>query len=328
VTTNLPDRNLAMELVRVTEAAALSAARWMGRGDKNGADGAAVDAMRVMLSTVDMDGIVVIGEGEKDDAPWLYNGEIIGNGMPPAVDVAVDPIDGTTLLSLGRPNAVSVVALSSRDTMYKPGSVAYMDKLAVGPQAKGVINIEAPVGENLRRVAKAKSLDITEVTVTVLDRPRNEQIIEEVRAAGSRIRLISDGDVAGALMAAIENTGVDVLMGIGGSPEAVITAAALKCLGADMQAKLWPRNDSERQFALDNNLDLNQVLGIDDLVSGDNVFFAATGVTDGGLLKGVQYVAGGAKTHSLVMRSRSGTVRWVEGVHRWDKLNRITSMFD
>lgn len=319
-----PDRNLALELVRVTEAAAMTAARWMGRGDKEGADQAAVDAMRFMLSTVEMDGIVVIGEGEKDEAPMLYNGERVGTGRPPQVDVAVDPIDGTRLLSLGRSNALSVVAISERGTMFNPGKVVYMQKIAVGPAAKGVIDIEAPVQENLRRIAEAKGMHVFDLTVVVLDRPRHQKLIQEIREAGARIRLISDGDVAGALMTAMEGTGVDVLMGIGGTPEGVIAACALKCLGGEIQGKLWPRNEEEIRWAAENGLDVNQVLTTDDLVRGDNVFFAATGITDGELLRGVHYFGGGAKTHSLVMRGRSGTIRYIEATHRWDKLSRIS----
>jgi len=321
-----PDRNLALELVRVTEAAALAAGRWMGRGDREGCDQAAVNAMRLILSTIDMDGVVVIGEGEKDEAPMLYNGERIGNGRPPQVDVAVDPIDGTRLLSLGRGNALSVVALSERGTMFNPGPIVYMDKIAVGPEAKGVIDIRAPVVENLRRVAAAKHKDVDDLTAVILERPRHERLISEVRAAGARIRLITDGDVAGAVMAAIEGTGVDILLGIGGTPEGVIAACALKCLGGEIQGLLWPRDEAERQRALAAGYDLDKVLTTDDLVQGDNVFFAATGITDGELLRGVRYFGAGAKTHSLVMRSRSGTVRYIEATHRWDKLMAISQI--
>ncbi len=321
-----PDRNLALELVRATEAAALAAGRWMGRGDKIGADQAAVDAMRLSLNSIVMDGVVVIGEGEKDKAPMLYNGETLGTGDPPPVDIAVDPIDGTRLTSLGLPGAISVVALSERDTMYSPGSIVYMNKIAVGPEAKGVIDINAPVKENLKRVAKAKERDVNDLTVVILDRPRHEKLIGEVRAAGARIKLIPDGDISGGLMTAIEDTGLDILMGIGGSPEAVVTACALKCMGGEIQCKLWPRNEEERQKALDEGLDLDQVLTIDDLVQGDNVFFAATGVTDGELLQGVKYFGSGAKTYSIVMRSKSGTVRLVEATHRWEKLMRFSQI--
>lgn len=321
-----PDRNLALELVRVTEAAAMAAARWMGRGDKEGADQAAVDAMRFLLSSVDVDGTVIIGEGEKDEAPWLYNGEQVGSGIPPRVDVAVDPIDGTRLLSLGRPNALSVVALSEAGTMFSPGQLVYMNKIAVGPAAKGVIDIEAPVRENLRRIAKAQGMHIENLTVIVLDRPRHEQLIREIREAGARIRTITDGDVAGSIMAAMDGTGVDVLMGIGGTPEGVISAAAIKCLGGEIEGKLWPRDDDERRRAEEDGIDLDVVLGTDDLCSGNDVFFAATGLTDGELLRGVRYFSGGAKTHSLVMRSRSGTIRYVEATHRWDKLSEISAV--
>jgi fructose-1,6-bisphosphatase II len=321
-----PDRNLALDLVRVTEAAALAAGRWMGRGDKEAGDQAAVDAMRLILDTVEMDGVVVIGEGEKDEAPMLYNGEVIGNGQPPKVDIAVDPIEGTRLLALGRSNALSVVALSERGTMFDPGPCVYMEKLAVGPEAKGAIDINAPVADNLRRIAQAKSRDIDDLTVIILDRPRHDQMIREIRATGARIRLITDGDVAGAVMAATPGTGVDVLMGIGGTPEGVITACALKCLGGEIQGKLWPRNDDERQRAIDMGYDLDLVLTTEDLARGDNVFFAATGITDGELLHGVHYFGSGATTHSLVMRSRSGTVRFIEATHRWDKLMSISQI--
>jgi len=321
-----PDRNLALELVRVTEAAALAAGRWMGRGDKRGADQAAVNAMRLSLNSIAMDGVVVIGEGEKDEAPMLYNGEVLGTGEPPLVDIAVDPIDGTRLTSLGLPGALSVVALSERGTMYFPGSIVYMDKIAVGPEARGVIDINAPVAENLKRVAKAKKRDVDDLTVVILDRPRHEQLISEVRAAGARIKLIPDGDISGGLMTAIEDTGLDILMGIGGAPEAVITACALKCMGGEIQCKLWPRNEEERQKALDEGLDLERVLTTDDLVQGDNVFFAATGITDGELLQGVKYFGTGAKTYSIVMRSKSGTVRLVEATHKWEKLMRFSQI--
>lgn len=322
----IPDRNLAMELVRVTEAAAMAAGRWMGRGNKEASDQAAVDAMRLVLNTVDMDGVIVIGEGEKDEAPMLYNGQVLGTGQLPRVDIAVDPIDGTTILSLGRSGALAVVAVSQRDTMYNPRHIFYMDKIAVGPEAAGVIDIDAPVDVNLRSIARAKRKDLDDLTVVILDRPRHAELIQQIREVGSRIRLISDGDIAGALMTSIADTGIDVLMGIGGSPEAVVGACALKCLGGDMQCKLWSRDDQERQQAVEAGLDLDQVLGIDDLVKGDNVFFAATGITDGELLEGVRYFGGGAKTHSVVMRSRSGTIRFVEASHRWDKLMRYSQI--
>ncbi|MDH7488535.1 MAG: class II fructose-bisphosphatase [Anaerolineae bacterium] len=322
----VPDRNIAMELVRVTEAAALASARWMGRGNKEASDQAAVDAMRLVLNTIQMDGVIVIGEGEKDEAPMLYNGERLGTGEPPLVDIAVDPIDGTRLLSLGRPGSLSVVALSERGTMYAPGKIVYMDKIAVGPEAKGVIDINAPVADNLRAIARAKGKDMDDLTVVVLDRPRHEKLIADIRACGARIKLITDGDISGGLMAATEGTGMDVLMGVGGSPEAVITACALKCIGGDMQCKLWPRNDEERRWALENGREPDKVLTIDDLVAGNNIFFAATGITDGELLKGVRYFGNGAKTYSLSMRSKSGTIRYIEATHRWDKLMQISQI--
>ncbi len=319
-----PDRNLALELVRVTEAAALAAGRWMGRGDRNAADRAAVEAMRLMLRSIDMDGVVVIGEGEKDEAPMLYNGERIGNGRPPAVDVAVDPIDGTRLLALGRPGAIAVVALSERNTMFNPGRIVYMSKLAVGPEAREVIDLDAPVAENLQRIARAKGKDLDDLTVVILERERHADLIREVRAAGARIKLITDGDISAALMTAFPESGIDVLIGIGGSPEAVITAAALKCLGGEIHARLWPRDEEERRFAAEMGYDLQRVLTADDLVRGDNIFFAATGITDGEILRGVRYTGEGARTHSIVMRSRSGTIRFIEAYHRWDKLMRIS----
>ncbi len=322
----IPDRNLAMELVRVTEAAAMASGRWMGRGNKEAADQAAVDAMRLVLSTVEMDGVIIIGEGEKDEAPMLYNGEALGTGHPPKVDIAVDPIDGTTILSLGRSGALAVVAVSERDTMYDPQHIFYMNKIAVGPEAAGSIDIQAPVDVNLRSIARAKRKDLDDLTVIVLDRPRHEELIQQIRQVGARIRLISDGDIAGALMTAIADTGIDVLMGIGGSPEAVVGACALKCLGGDMQCQLWPRNDEEREEAVEAGMDLDQVLSINELVRGNNVFFAATGITDGELLDGVRYFGGGAKTHSVVMRSKSGTIRFVEATHRWDKLMRYSQI--
>ena len=321
-----PDRNLAMELVRVTEAAALAASRFMGRGDKNGADGAAVDAMRIVLDTVPMDGIVVIGEGEKDEAPMLYNGEKIGDGSPPATDIAVDPIDGTTLCSLGRANALSVIAVSERGTMFNPGPCMYMEKIAVGPEARDVIDLEAPVAHNLAAVAKAKGESVRDVTAVILDRPRHAELIAEVRAAGARIRLIQDGDVAGAISTAWPDSGADILFGIGGTPEGVIAAAALKCMGGEQLGRLWPRNDEERTAALDLDYDLTAVLSADDLVRSDNCFFAATGITDGELLRGVHYGPNGASTQSLVMRSKSGTVRLVSAQHRLAKLSEYSSV--
>jgi fructose-1,6-bisphosphatase II len=321
-----PDRNLAMELVRVTEAAALAGGRWMGRGDKNAADGAAVDAMRLVLNGVSMDGIVVIGEGEKDKAPMLYNGEEIGDGTPPQVDIAVDPIDGTTLTSLGRPNAIAVIAVSERGTMFDPGPCVYMEKIAVGAEAIDAIDLDASVTDNLHSVAKALGEDVDDITAVILDRPRHTEIIKECREAGARIRLIPDGDVAGAISTAWSESGANILFGIGGTPEGVIAACALKALGGAMQGRLWPRDDEERAAALDAGYDLDRVLSIDDLVSGDDVFFAATGITDGELLKGVRYWGDGASTQSLVMRSKSGTIRKVDATHRWQKLMRYSSV--
>jgi fructose-1,6-bisphosphatase II len=321
-----PDRNLAMELVRVTEAAALAAGRWMGRGDKIAADGAAVDAMRLVLNGVSMDGIVVIGEGEKDEAPMLYNGEGIGDGTPPHVDIAVDPIDGTTLTSLGRPNAIAVIAVAERGTMFDPGPCVYMEKIAVGAEAAGAIDLDASVTDNLHSVAKALGEDVDDITAVILDRPRHEQIIKECREAGARIRLIPDGDVAGAISTAWSESGANILFGIGGTPEGVIAACALKALGGAMQGRLWPRDDKERNAALDAGYDLDRVLSIDDLVSGEDVFFAATGITDGELLRGVRYWGDGASTQSLVMRSKSGTIRTVDATHRWQKLMRYSSV--
>ena len=306
-------RNLALELVRVTEAGALASARWMGRGDKNTADGAAVDAMRRALGMVPMNGVVVIGEGEKDEAPMLYIGEKIGTGEPPQVDVAVDPIDGTTLLSKGLPNAISVVALAAgRGSLYDAKHVAYMHKIATGADAVGSLNIDDPVVVNLQRVARAKRMRVSN-----LDRPRHEGLIKEVRDTGARIKLISDGDVAGAVMTAIDGTGLDLLMGIGGSPEAVLAAAALKCLGGEIQCKLYARNPEEREKAQAAGADFDRVLGVDDLVRSDDVFFAATGITDGELLQGVKYHSNWAETESLVTRSRSGTVRRIQARHHW-----------
>jgi fructose-1,6-bisphosphatase II len=322
----IPDRNLAMELVRVTEAAALAAARWMGRGDKEGADGAAVDAMRVVLGTVPMDGIVVIGEGEKDEAPMLFNGERIGDGTPPLTDIAVDPIDGTTLTSLGRGNAIAVIAVAERDSMFDPGPCVYMEKIAVGPEAVGSIDIRKSPTDNLIAVAKAKGESVRDLTVVILDRPRHEELIAEVRAAGARVRLIPDGDVVGALSTAWPDSGADILYGIGGTPEGVITAAALKCMGGEQQGLLWPRNDDERNAAIAAGYDLDRVLTQDDLVDSDNCFFAATGITDGDLLKGVHYDSRGATTQSLVMRSKSGTVRQVNARHQLAKLSGFSSI--
>ncbi|MEU5691576.1 class II fructose-bisphosphatase [Actinosynnema sp. NPDC020468] len=321
-----PDRNLALELVRVTEAAAMSAGRWVGRGDKNGGDGAAVDAMRKLIGTVSMRGVVVIGEGEKDEAPMLYNGEQVGDGNGPDCDVAVDPIDGTTLMAKGMPNALAVLAVAERGAMFDPSAVFYMEKLAVGPEAADVVDITAPIAENIRRVAKAKHSDVSDVTVCILDRPRHEALVGQVRAAGARIHFISDGDVAGAISAARPDTGVDLLVGIGGTPEGIIAAAALKCMGGEIQGRLWPKDDEEREKAIGAGHDLDRVLTTSDLVRGDNVFFCATGVTDGDLVRGVHYRAGGCTTQSIVMRSKSGTVRMIDGFHRLTKLREYASV--
>jgi fructose-1,6-bisphosphatase II len=321
-----PDRNLALELVRVTEAGAMAAGRWVGRGDKEGGDGAAVDAMRELVNTVSMRGVVVIGEGEKDNAPMLYNGEEVGNGDGPECDFAVDPIDGTTLMSKGLPNAISVLAVAERGAMFDPSAVFYMNKIAVGPEAIDAIDITAPIGENVRRVAKAKGLSVSDMTVCILDRPRHETLMAEVRDAGARIRLITDGDVAGAISACRPNSGTDLLAGIGGTPEGIITAAAIRCMGGAIQGQLAPKDDEERQKAVDAGYDLDQILSTEDLVSGENVFFCATGVTDGDLLKGVQYYGGGCTTQSIVMRSKSGTVRMIEAYHRLSKLNEYSAI--
>lgn len=315
-----PDRNLALELVRVTETAAMAAGRWVGRGDKNGADGVAVNAMRVMISTVGMRGTVVIGEGEKDNAPMLYNGEEVGDGTGPECDVAVDPIDGTTLTAKGMNNAISVLAVAPRGSMYDPSAVFYMEKLVTGPEAADVVDIRYPVAENIHQVAKAKGMDSRDVTVVLLDRPRHAQIVEEVRATGARIKFISDGDVAGAIMAAKEGTGIDLLLGIGGTPEGIIAACAMKCLDGTIQGRLWPTDDAERQRAIDAGHDLDRVLTTNDLVSADDCFFVATGITDGELMQGVRYGSRSAKTHSLVMRGRSGTIRSIESSHKLGKL--------
>ncbi|CAN5681540.1 class II fructose-bisphosphatase [soil metagenome] len=321
-----PDRNLAMELVRATEVGALAAARWMGLGDKEGADQAAVDGLRTVLGTVSMNGVVVIGEGEKDEAPMLYIGEEVGDGSDPKVDIAVDPIDGTTLLSKGMPNAIAVVALAERGSMYYPPHIAYMEKIAAGPAAADVIDIERPIAENIQAVARASDLQVRDVTVVILDRPRHSQMVKEIRESGARIKFITDGDVAGALMTALPNTGVNLLVGIGGAPEGVITACALKALGGNMQVRIWPRNEEEWDIVREEGLDTKQVLTMDDLVKSDNTFFAATGITDGELLRGVQYTAGGATTQSLVTRSRSGTVRFVNATHRFSKLTQYVTV--
>jgi fructose-1,6-bisphosphatase II len=322
-----PDRNLALELVRVTEAAAMAAGRWIGRGDKNGADGVAVNAMRHLIGTVAMNGIVVIGEGEKDDAPMLFNGEHVGDGSGPECDVAVDPIDGTRLTAMGMNNALSVLAVAERGAMFDPSAVFYMDKLVTGPEAAGSVDIRLPVAENIRRVAKAKNSEAHDVCVVMLDRDRHRELAAEVRATGARIRFLTDGDVGGAIMAASEGTGCDLLLGVGGTPEGIIAACAIKCIGGMIQGRLWPRDDDERQKALDAGLDLEAVLSTDQLVRGDNAFFVATGITDGELLRGVRYRAGSATTHSLVMRSKSGTTRIIESRHSLEKL-RSYSLVD
>ncbi|WP_182377602.1 class II fructose-bisphosphatase [Nocardioides sp. WS12] len=323
-----PDRNLALELVRVTEAAAMAAGRWVGRGDKNGADGVAVQAMRVMISTIGMDGTVVIGEGEKDNAPMLYNGERVGDGTGPECDVAVDPIDGTTLTAKGMANSIAVLAVSPRGTMYDPSAVFYMEKLVTGPEAADVVDIRYPVSENIHQVAKAKGSNPSDVTVVLLDRPRHNQLVDDIRATGARIKFISDGDVAGAIMAARADTGIDLMLGIGGTPEGIIAACAMKALGGTIQGRLWPTDDEERQRAIDagHNLDSDFILTTDTLVTGDDCFFVATGITDGELVRGVRYRAGGATTQSLVMRSRSGTIRTITSEHQLSKLRGYSSI--
>ena len=320
-----PDRNLAMDLARVTEAAALAAARWIGRGDKEAADQAAVDAMRLVLNTVAMEGVVVIGEGEKDEAPMLYNGEEIGAGGP-ACDIAVDPVDGTTLTSLGRNNAIAVIAVAERDSMFNPGPCVYMEKIAVGAEASGMIDLDAPVKANLEAVAKAKGEEVQDVTAVVLDRERHADIIKDCREAGAMVRLIPDGDVMGALETAWPDSGSDILFGVGGTPEGVIAACALKALGGEIQGRLYPRNDDERRAALDGGYDIESVLTTDDLVSSEDVFFSASGVTEGDILRGVRYRGEGASTETLVMRSKSGTIRTIRATHKWDKLRRYSTL--
>ncbi|MFE9169477.1 class II fructose-bisphosphatase [Streptomyces kebangsaanensis] len=326
VPSEAPDRNIALELVRVTEAAAMAAGRWVGRGDKNGADGAAVRAMRSLVSTVSMNGVVVIGEGEKDEAPMLFNGERVGDGTGPEVDIAVDPIDGTTLTAKGMPNAIAVLAAAERGAMFDPSAVFYMDKLVTGPDAADFVDINAPVSVNIKRVAKAKRSTPEDVTVVILDRPRHEGIIKEIRETGARIKLISDGDVAGSILALRDGTGIDLLLGVGGTPEGIISACAVKCLGGTIQGKLWPKDDEERQRAIDAGHDLDRVLTTDDLVSGENVFFVATGITDGELLRGVRYRSETATTDSIVMRSKSGTVRRIDSEHRLSKLRAYSAI--
>lgn len=321
-----PDRNLAMELVRVTEAAALASGKWVGRGEKESGDGAAVDAMRMMINSVAMDGVVVIGEGEKDEAPMLYNGESVGTGFGPAVDIAVDPVDGTTLMAEGRPNAISVIAAAERGSMYDPSAVFYMKKIAVGPEAKGLIELDAPAKHNIQVVAKAKGITPEEVTVVVLDRPRHHELIREIREAGAKVRLIGDGDVAGAVAAAQDyaTNSVDIMMGIGGTPEGVITAAAMKCMGGEILGQLAPTDDAERQKAIDAGHDLSKILTTDDLVNSEHCYFVATGVTDGDMLRGVSYRNRSAVTRSLVMRSKSGTIRFLESQHQLGKLQEYS----
>jgi fructose-1,6-bisphosphatase II len=324
VPASAPDRNLALELVRVTESAAMAAGRWVGRGDKISADQAAVDGMRLMLDTTSMSGLVVIGEGEKDEAPMLYNGEEVGSGEGPEVDVAVDPLEGTNLTAKGQPNAIATIACAERGTMFFPGAAVYMDKIACGPEAADVIDIEAPPEENVKRVAKARGVKPTDVTVVVLERDRHQGLIEALRTIEAKLLLISDGDVAPSIAAARPESGVDLLMGIGGTPEGVLSAAALKCVGGAIQGKLWPRDDDERRMLLDAGFDLDRVLTTDDLVGGDDVFFAATGVTTGALLRGVRYTPAGAVTESIIMRSRSGTVRRIEAHHAFGKLEALS----
>ncbi len=321
-----PTRNLALELVRVTEAAALAAGRFMGRGDKPGADAAAGGAMRMVLRTVDINGVIVIGEGEKDNAPMLYNGEVVGNGLPPDVDVAVDPIDGTRPLAFGRANSLSTVALAPKGTMFNPGPFVYMNKLAVGPEAKGHIDIERPITDNLKAIAKAQHKDVEDLMAIILDRPRHEGMIAEIRKSGARIRIIPDGDVAAALMTAWPDSGVDVLIGIGGTPEGVLAACALKAMGGEIQGKLYARDDDELRRGRDAGYDFEKVLTMTDLVSSEDVFFAATGITDGELLHGVRYFGDGASTDSIVVRGFTGTVRQISATHRLDKLEQISQV--
>ena len=315
-----PDRNLAMELVRVTEAAALASGRWVGRGQKNEGDGAAVNAMRKMINSVEMDGVIVIGEGEKDEAPMLFNGEQVGTGRGAAVDIAVDPVDGTRLMAEGRPNAISVIAAADRGSMFNPQDAFYMNKIAVGPEAVGAIDITKSTAENIKSVAEAKGMRPADITVVVLDRPRHKQLVDDIRAAGAKVRFIMDGDVAGAIAAAQDTSSIDIAMGIGGTPEGVVTACALKCLGGEIQGMLAPQGDEEREKVLAAGHDLDRVLGTNDLVTSDNCYFAATGVTNGDMLRGVTYRKSGATTRSLVMRSKSGTVRFIESQHQLTKL--------
>ncbi len=318
--------NLGLELLRATEAAALRSGRWMGRGDKNGCDQAAVEAMRFALQCVPMKGTVVIGEGEKDDAPMLYTGEIVGTGEGPELDIAVDPVEGTTLLAEGMPGAIAVIAAAERGSLYNWEGLAYMDKLVVGEGARGAIDIEAPVAVNIRSVARSLGKEIGDITVVVLDRPRHKDLIRQIRATGARIKLIQHGDVSAGVMTSIEDPPADILMGIGGAPEAVITACAIKCTGGEIQCKVWPRNDEERKLIEKNNIDVSRIYGTEDLVRSDIVFFAATGITPGDFLEGVEYIKGGARSHSVIMRSASGTVRYMTARHHWDKLMRISEL--
>lgn len=322
----VPSRNLALDLVRVTEAAAMSAARFMGRGEKEAGDQAAVDAMRLVLNTIEMTGTVVIGEGEKDEAPMLYNGEILGTGSMPEMDIAVDPIDGTRLLATGRSNSIATVAIAERGSMFNPGPIVYMFKMAVGPEARGQIDINASIKDNLHSVADAKAMDVDDLTIVMLDRPRHAEMMQEIRNVGARIRFITDGDVSGALMTAWPDSGIDMLIGIGGTPEGVLAACALKSMGGEIQGKLYPRNEQETELARSQGYDLDKVLTIKDLVSSDEAFFAVTGITDGELVDGVKYFGKGARTHSLVMRARSGTVREIRSTHRWEKLMTFSTI--
>lgn len=324
--TEKPSRNLALDLVRVSEAASLAAGRWMGRGDKEAGDQAAVDAMRLVLNSIDIRGVIVIGEGEKDEAPMLYNGEVLGTGEGPEVDIAVDPVDGTRLLAHGRSNSIATVALAERGAMFDPGPIVYMNKIAVGPEAKGHIDLDAPIEDNLKAVARAKGADIDDITVVILDRPRHEALIQAIRKSGARIRLITDGDVAGAIMTARPEAGIDMLVGIGGTPEGVLAACALKCMDGEIQGRLYPRSEEEAEKAREMGYDLEKKLTIDDLVASDDVFFALTGITDGELVDGVKYYGTGARTHSLVMRSKTGTVREIIAWHRWEALMTVSEI--
>ncbi len=321
-----PSHNLALDLVRVTEAAALAAGRWMGRGEKEDGDQAAVDAMRLVLNSIDIEGVIVIGEGEKDEAPMLFNGERLGTGNGPALDIAVDPVEGTRLLAQGRPNSVATVALAESGSMFNPGPIVYMHKIAVGLAGKGHVDIDAPIEVNLNVIAREKGADVDDLTVVILDRPRHEELIQRVRETGARIRLITDGDVAGAMLAAQPGSGIDLLIGIGGTPEGVLAACALKCMGGEIQGRLYPRNEDEAKAAKDLGYDLDKVLRIDDLVATDDIFFAVTGITDGELVDGVKYFGAGARTHSLVMRGVTGTVREIIATHRWDKLMVVSEI--